>query len=459
MGLLDIKYSKLKEFKVLSPTAILGYGFPKSSFDNGMGYHPDLIAVDAGSVDPGPYYLGSGESFTNRRGVKNDLTYIIKNALPKKIPIVVGSCGGAGAKSHLDWCYNIVKEILSELKLHVKIGLIYADADKKYVKQKIASKKVMALDGLNSLTDQDVNEATNIVAQMGIEPICEALNAGCEIILAGRAYDPSIFAALPIMLGFDAGLSYHCGKILECATVAAVPGSGSDCALGIIKKDSFELIPLNNDRIFTSESVAAHSLYEKSDPYKLPGPGGYLDLSDVEFKQLDKGIVKVSGTKFIKTPYTVKLEGARLVGYRTISIAGTRDPIMISQIDDILRDTKLKVAQLIDQNQFNYQLIFHTYGKNGVMGSLEKNITDNPVELCIVIEAVASSQEDADTVCSIARSTLLHFGYPNRVSTAGNLAFPFSPSDIKSGPVYEFNIYHLIEVNSQKMFKIKEIQL
>ncbi|MDH5173295.1 MAG: 3-methylaspartate ammonia-lyase, partial [Gammaproteobacteria bacterium] len=51
-------------FSVLSPTAILGYGFPAASFERGLACNPDLIAVDAGSADPGPYYLGSGKSFT-----------------------------------------------------------------------------------------------------------------------------------------------------------------------------------------------------------------------------------------------------------------------------------------------------------------------------------------------------------------------------------------------------------
>ena len=52
------------EFKILSPTAILGYGFPEESFKRGMAEKPDLIAVDAGSTDPGPYYLGAGKAFT-----------------------------------------------------------------------------------------------------------------------------------------------------------------------------------------------------------------------------------------------------------------------------------------------------------------------------------------------------------------------------------------------------------
>ena len=67
----------LKPFKVLSPTAILGYGFPEASFMKGMEKKPDLIAVDAGSTDPGPYYLGAGKAFTNREAVKRDLTYML----------------------------------------------------------------------------------------------------------------------------------------------------------------------------------------------------------------------------------------------------------------------------------------------------------------------------------------------------------------------------------------------
>ncbi len=37
-----------RTFKILSPTAILGYGFPEESFMKAMEESPDLIAVDAG---------------------------------------------------------------------------------------------------------------------------------------------------------------------------------------------------------------------------------------------------------------------------------------------------------------------------------------------------------------------------------------------------------------------------
>lgn len=79
-------------------------------------------------------------------------------------------------------------------------------------------------------------------------------------------------------------------------------------------------------------------------------------------------------------------------------------------------------------------------------------------ELLIIIEAVADTQEHADTICGFARSTMLHFGYEGRISTAGNLAFPFSPSDCKVGEVFEFNVYHLMKVDDPAgMFPVQYI--
>ena len=53
------------------------------------------------------------------------------------------------------------------------------------------------------------------------------------------------------------------------------------------------------------------------------------------------------GSRHVHTPYQVKLEGAARVGHRTISIAGTRDPIMISTIDAII-DAAMDAGDAID---------------------------------------------------------------------------------------------------------------
>lgn len=452
--------SQLPPFKVLSTTAILGYGFPESSFRKGLSRKPQLIAADAGSTDPGPYYLGCGKSFTDRSAVKRDLRLMIKAGLEREIPVVIGTAGGAGARPHVEWCLDIVREIAREESLHFRLGVAWADVDKKLVLEALRQKKIKSLPFVPDLTSETISKSENIVAQMGVEPFIKLFKNGCQVIIAGRSYDPAVFAALPISLGYDPGLALHMGKILECAAIAATPGSGSDCALGTLEEGSFILETLSPERKFTPQSAAAHTLYEKSDPYKLPGPGGMIDLTDCVFEAIGEGRVRVRGSRFIASDsYWIKLEGVKPIGYRSISLAGVRDPIMIKKIDSILQEVETRVRLIQGKGNGKGQIYFHVYGRNGVMGQLEPVKQTASHELGIVIESIGQNQEEANALLSLTRSMLLHYGYEGRIATAGNLAFPFSPSDVPMGQVYEFSIYHLMAVDNPGFFKteIKEI--
>lgn len=451
----------MDEIRVLSPTAILGYGFPMESFVEGMKRKPHVIAVDAGSTDPGPYYLGAGKSFTDRNSVKRDLEIMIPAAIEAGIPVIVGTAGGSGGRPHVEFNLQIIKEIAKEKQLSFKLAVIQSEFDKDFIKENLRKGNIAPLHPAKEISEADVDSTVRIVAQMGEEPFIEALNQGANVILAGRSYDPSVFAALAIKEGFDKGLAIHMGKILECAAIAALPGSGSDCMFGYLHKDDFVLEPLSPIRKCTTLSVSAHTLYEKTNPYILPGPGGAINLHQSKFEQIDDNKVRVSGSRFVPTDgYFIKLEGVKRVGYRTISPAGVKDPIMISKIDSITQSVKDRVKNNFEKYGItDFFLDFKIYGKNGVMAmfsGMEETTSD---ELLIIIEAVAPTQEQADTICGFARSTMLHFGYEGRIATAGNLAFPFSPSDCKMGEVYEFSIYHLMKVeNPTSIFPITYTQ-
>lgn len=439
----------LPPLRVLSPTAILGYGFPTASFEAGLALNPDVIAVDAGSSDPGPFYLGAGVSFTDRAAVKRDLRHMLIAGRARGIPVLVGSAGGAGARPHLDWTVDIIREIAREDGLTGRLAVIPSDMDKGALMAALSAGDLMELPPGGPATPADIADSTYIVSQIGEEPLIAALQAGADVVVAGRCYDPSVFAAVPILRGYPRGLALHMGKILECAAIASLPGSGSDCMMGTLDETGFVLETLNPARVCTVTSVAAHTLYEKSDPYHLSGPGGALNLTGTGFEQIDPTRVRVTGTVFEPSDgYFVKLEAARIVGYRTVSIAGVRAPDFIAQLDSILDGVRARVFDNFpDMATGNASLIFRVYGRDGVMGALEPERAHLPHELGLVIEAVADTQDRANTICSFARSTMLHFGYPGRVSTAGNLAFPYSPSDFKAGAVYGFSLYHLVRVS------------
>jgi hypothetical protein len=352
-----------------------------------------------------------------------------------------------------------MEEIAREENLSFRLGVIATDVPKDRVKAALKVGRITPLAFVPALTDEAVDASTHIVAQVGNEPLRRAFAAGCNVVLAGRCYDPACFAALPVHLGFDEGLALHMGKILECGAIAATPGSGADCAFATLYQDRFVLEALNPVRKFTRASAAAHTLYEKSDPYRLPGPGGVIDLSSCVFAEIGDGRVEVRGSRHEATvPYRVKLEGARRTGFRSISIAGTRDPIMIAGIDGIL-DAVSKQVTAMSGGKTRGRIHFHVYGKDGVMGPTEPVKQTRSHELGIVIESVAPTQEEADTLTSVTRSTLLHYGYPGRIATAGNLAFPFSPSDIRAGEVYEFSIYHLMDVDDPADFPLEVVEV
>lgn len=434
---------------IYAPLGLLGYGYPEASLRAALEAGPDLIAVDAGSTDPGPYYLGAGVSFTSRLMVKRDLGLLLRAAVERKIPLVVGSAGGAGAAPHLAWALEIVREIAAEHDLHFRLAIIEADIDRAYLKRKLAAGDVRDFEMGRDLTEADVDACTQIVAQMGYEPLVAALEQGADVVLAGRAFDAALSATLPIMRGVEPGLALHMGKIVECGSLVALPRA-SDGVLAEIDPESFVVRPADPAKVCTVETVAAHTLYEKSDPYRLAAPGGYLDLAEASFERVDDRSVRVAGSVFQPSgSYHLKLEGAALVGYRTVCLAGVRDPTLISQLDDVLARVKAKVRSdlggvIADEA---YQLHVRVYGRDGVMGELEPYQGPPPHEVGLVIEVVAETQEIANTICALTRSASLHIGYAGRIATSGNLAFPYSPAEFAAPPVYEFRIYHLLRVD------------
>ena len=175
------------------------------------------------------------------------------------------------------------------------------------------------------LTENDIEASTHIVAQMGAEPFLAILqqHPDIDVIVAGRAYDPAPCAALCMRRGIDPGVYWHMGKIMECGGACAEP-KGS-VILASVREGSFDLEPMNPKERCTTLSVAAHTLYEKTRPDLLPGPGGVLDLTSSSYEQLTERSVRVRGSTFVpSTSYQVKLEGAAIVGYRTIFVGGIR---------------------------------------------------------------------------------------------------------------------------------------
>eukprot|EP00906_Rhabdomonas_costata_P018444 RCo026939 len=244
-------------YRILSPTAILGYGFPEASLLAALNQELDLIAVDAGSMDAGPHYLGSSQQYVSLASVERDADLLVKAALSKGCPLVVGSMGFSGAEPQFSEEVEVfLRCIQARATSPVGVAIVPADiptsslegilsessSPQPGIAAAAAEGTLVPLGRMPQRLTVDVARRSKVVAQMGIEPIITALQAPVvqpgsgqepplrvQFVFCGRAYDPAVFAADPIRKGFDIGTTLHASKILECGAIACSPGSGADC--------------------------------------------------------------------------------------------------------------------------------------------------------------------------------------------------------------------------------------
>src|SRR5690606_27913899 len=132
-----------------------------------------------------------------------------------------------------------------------------------------------------NLSAESVLQAERIVAQVGPEVIMDLWeqNPDLDGVIAGRSLDVGLYAAIPLLHGFDKGLAMHFGKVMEVGPLAATPGSGNDGVSGLIREDNFDVSPTNPKRCGTPVSVIGLALYELSYPIRKANPDGFLDIS------------------------------------------------------------------------------------------------------------------------------------------------------------------------------------
>ena len=105
-------------------------------------------------------------------------------------------------------------------------------------------------------------------------------------------------------------------------------------------------------------------------------------------------------------------------------------------------------ARSLDIDDSCYDVRFRTYGAGAIMGDREfTHSAEPPMELCIIGEVIADDETISRAILAKARYAMLHTDFEGRLCISGNMAFPFSPSDISVGEVYDFNIWHTLELD------------
>ncbi len=451
----------MKEIRILSATGILGSGFREDTLKRAMALKPDFIGADSGSTDPGPHYLGSGDTLFSESAYKRDLRLMLLAGRAAKIPVIVGSACTAGSDPQLARLTRIAREIAREEKLTFKMAAIHSEQDKGYLKRKLGAQKITPLANAPHLDEAVIDRSAHIVGMAGIEPFVEALEHGAEVIIAGRSSDTSIFSAMPVMKGFNPATVWHAAKILECGAACVVLRKYPDCMFATLTNGSFVVEPPNPEYRCDPASIASHNLYENATPYELVEPSGVLNTYTAKYDAVSDRAVRVSGSTFKPAErYTIKLEGAELAGYQSLIIGAVRDPIILRQfdswLDGLTKATRDRIAAVFGEGiEAKYRFDVRVFGRDATMGPLEPDLTIGH-EVGLVFQVTADTEALAAALIKSVGHIAVHYPVPEWTGLITSIAYPYSPSELHRGACYRFNMNHVVEpATPLEMFPIE----
>ncbi len=102
----------------------------KESLEEALKGRVDAIISDAGSMDAGPYYLGTGTEYFEREAVKTDYRHMVEAGKKLGCPVILGSSGMAGGNRNLNWMIDVAKEVFADLDVQdAKVAVIRAELD------------------------------------------------------------------------------------------------------------------------------------------------------------------------------------------------------------------------------------------------------------------------------------------------------------------------------------------
>jgi hypothetical protein len=259
-------------------------------------------------------------------------------------------------------------EIAKALGLSLKIAAVIGDDVLDACKD--GDLPFMEIDGTMK---QLGNRVLSANAYLGAAPMAEALSAGADVVITGRASDPALFLA-PMIHAFGwamddwnlLGQGTVAGHLLECAGQVTggyfadpgfkdVPGLARlGFPIGEVGEDGSLVITkvAGSGGTVTAATCKEQLLYEVHDPQRYIQPDVIADFSQVKIEQLAPDRVRVSGGRGTARPETLKVSVGYIDGYigeGQISYAGpgavARGRLALEIVRERMRLTKVATSE------------------------------------------------------------------------------------------------------------------
>src|ERR1700743_669038 len=318
---------------------------------------------------------------------------------------IVTNMGAANPEAAARRTAEIARSLgLSSLKIAAVIGDDVLDACKD------GDLPIMEFDGT---LKQLGNRLLSANAYLGAEPMAQALNAGADIVITGRASDPALFLA-PMIHAFGwamddwnlLGQGTVAGHLLECAgqiTGGYFRGPGykdiPDLArlgfpIGEIGEDGSLVVTKvpGSGGAVTAQTCKEQLLYEGHDPRQYFQPDVVADFSQVAVEEIAPDRVRVSGGRGTKRTGTLKVSVGYVdsfIGEGQISYAGPGALARGRLALDIVREP-LKLTG-VSTSELRFDLI----GMDSLHGSQVSSHGNEPYEVRVRVTGRTENWREA----------------------------------------------------------------
>ena len=318
---------------------------------NGQGFWGDSLLGPKRLVSEGPldyltldYLAEVTMSIMQKQKLRNpeagyatDFVSMLKEILPtcqEKGIKVIANAGGVNPRG----CLKAIKEVVKELGLTgIKIGIVEGDDILDQLPELIASGETFKNMDSGAPIQDVMDKISSANVYIGAKPIADALAQGADIVVTGRATDPSVVLA-PLIHEFGWSMDDYdklaagtvMGHILECGAQCT---GGNYCdwrSVPDFARIGYPIVEAKADGTFTVtkhegtgglgtvDTVVSQIMYELGDPKNYLGPDCKSDFTTIQMEQDGDNRVKVWGIKGSEPTPTYKVSMAFEDGYKIV---------------------------------------------------------------------------------------------------------------------------------------------
>lgn len=270
-------------------------------------------------------------------GYATDFVQMVRRVMPKCVEKkirIIANAGGVNPQA----CRAAVASVIRELGLKgIRVAVVEGDDILADLPRLIAGGQAFRnMDSGEPLAPY-LDRVLSANVYIGAGPIVEALEQGADIVITGRATDPSVVLA-PLIYEFGWSMTDH--DLLAAGTIAGhIVECGAQCTGGNytnwreipdMARIGYPIVEGSPDGSFvitkhdgtggrvSVETVASQLVYEMGDPQRYLTPDCVANFASVNLEQVGPDRVRASGIRGSGPPETLKVSMAFREGYKII---------------------------------------------------------------------------------------------------------------------------------------------